>query len=84
MPDVSRIKYTEIRQAGGFDVVVKSVESLDYDGSWYHAGFKVFLGGKLIGNYIGYPIDRDLMKLINKEVNRQYNPTLDNITAGML
>ena len=65
--EVSRIKHEEIRRIAGFDVVVKSYELMEYDGSWFPAGFRVFLGGKVIGDFIGYPVDRDLEEVIEYE-----------------
>ena len=65
---ITKIRSEEIRKINGFDIIVKYIDMLEYNGLWHHDSYKAFLGLKYIGNYIGYPTDSDLKKLINKEV----------------
>lgn len=67
---ITKIRSEEIRKIAGLDIILKYIDMLEYDGLWRHDSFQAFLGLKCIGEYIGYPTDSDLKKLVNKEIQK--------------
>ena len=62
----SRVKWEDIRNISGISFVVKYVEELNYDGVWESDAFYVYLGGKLMGYFYGYPVDEDILKMFEE------------------
>lgn len=66
-----KIKYSEQKTVGGFEVTVNCIQEMNYSGEWESAGWDIVFFGKVIGNYCGYPISSDIQKLLDKETNIQ-------------
>jgi hypothetical protein len=62
----SRVKWDEIRTITGISFVVKHVQELNYSGVWENDAFYVYLGGKLMGHFYGYPVDDDILKMFEQ------------------
>ena len=67
---MKRVRHEDIKRVGGFDVIIKSIETLSYSGRWEDAGFDIYLGLKSIGHYWGYPVSTDIQKLLDKETGK--------------
>jgi len=61
-----RVKHEDLRRVGGFDVLVKSIQEMNYDGEMESQGFEVCLGLKKIAHFWGWPTDSDIKKVIDK------------------
>jgi hypothetical protein len=66
-----RVHHENIRTVNGFDVIIKSLETMEYDGVWVSAGFDIYLGLKKIGHFWGYPISKDIQKLLDIETGKK-------------
>jgi hypothetical protein len=62
-----RIKYSEQRTVGPFEVTMNCIEDLSYDGKWESAGYDILFFGKNIGWFWGWPVNDDIKPLLDKE-----------------
>ena len=44
---------------------------MEYNGVWVSAGFDIYLGLKKIGHFWGYPISKDIQKLLDIETGKK-------------
>lgn len=68
---LSRVRHEEIVLCKGFDMVIKTIDIMDYDGWRNSDKFEVYLGGKCLGYYYGYPVKKDLLRLLNNELQSE-------------
>lgn len=68
---MKRVHHERIKTVGGFDVIIKSIEQMNYSGEWENSGFDIYLGLKKIGHFWGYPISKDIQKLIDIETGKK-------------
>ena len=66
MNPTSRHVNEEYRTVAGLPVIVFRCEEMNYSGTWEHSGYVVTLCGERIGSFYGYPIDRDIQRVLPK------------------
>jgi hypothetical protein len=64
---ITRIVYTDKNNINGKDVIIRSIESLNYDGVWEGKGYEVECGIKK-KIFIGYPTHTDIINFINNKL----------------